>query len=145
MTGSSRETEWLVPKVRDGSALLVSHYAPDMRAATKDKCEFSHWSRSPMREWLNSDFPATAFTPAQTAAIRVTYVSNAAQEFGPEGSSSYKDTSDKVFLLSVKDVFKRYFTSDAQRRAGCVPAVTYRGAVTEAGSSCRWLRCNSAS
>ena len=138
--GSRSEIEWTVLDIKDGSALLLSRYVLDVRCLEEDKYNYTYWDRSSMRDWLNANFLSEAFTPEQIAAIKVTNVSNAASEFGPNGSSSYNDTPDKVFLLSNRDVTERYFTTDAQRCAGSVPAVTYQS-VTEAGSCRWWLRC----
>ncbi len=79
------------------------------------------WKDSSLREWLNGGFMNTAFSTNEQAAILETHLEN--PDTGTDGSD---DTNDKIFLLSLSDVYgedsnykdgKWYFDNNADRKA----------------------------
>ena len=77
------------------------------------------WAGSSVRDWLNSDFLATAFTEEERAAILLTHVENSKDQGYPEWPAGGRNTDDRVFLLSYQEAFSRYFHDDGARR--CTP------------------------
>lgn len=140
--GGEEEIEWNVLAIKDGRALLLSRYVLELRCQHEDKYARTNWDASQIRTWLNSTFFNEAFTSGQRAAICSSTISNKAAEISETCHFDNRDTVDRVFLLSWKDAFERYFTSDADRRAVCTAAVACRGPNTLEGSCSWWLRTN---
>ena len=139
------EIEWNVLEVRDGRALLLSRYVLDLRCQHEYRYAYSNWDESQLRTWLNTTFFNEAFTAEQRAAVCVSTISNKAEEISESARYDRLNTVDRVFLLSWKDVFVRYFPEKADRRAVPVPAVTCRGPKTVDGCCGWWLRSNDSS
>ena len=109
--GEVAPIEWLVLKVQDGKALLLSKYGLD--AHRFDKYTYQGWDKSEIRGWLNDDFLNKAFTASEQASIVTTTVKtgNNAEwvAFAKKKNWSYDsvnggvDTQDKIFLLSLEE------------------------------------------
>ena len=140
--GGQEEIEWTVLEVRDGRALLLSRYVLDARPQQEDRYAYTSWDGSLLRSWLNTVFFNKAFTGEQRAAVCVSRVSNKAEEISESAYYSDPDTVDRVFLLSWKDAFVRYFPAAADRRASPVPAAACAGLNTVEGCCGWWLRSN---
>ena len=97
------------------------------------------WEKCTLRTWLNNDFLNTAFTQAQQEAILTTSVKN--EENPWHRTDSGRDTSDKVFLLSIEEV-ETIFLSNKDRVAMNTAYAEAQGGhtrmFTEAGEW--WLR-----
>ena len=140
--GGQEEIEWTVLEVRDGRALLLSRYVLDARPQQEDRYAYTSWDGSLLRSWLNTVFFNKAFTGEQRAAVCVSRVSNKAEEISESAYYSDPDTVDRVFLLSWKDAFVRYFPAAADRRASPVPAAACAGLNTAEGCCGWWIRSN---
>ena len=138
------EIEWNVLEVRDGRALLLSRYVLDLRCQHEDRYAYSTWDGSRLRTWLNTTFFNEAFTAEQREAVCVSVLSNKAEEISESTRRDNLNTVDRVFLLSWKDVFVRYFPEKADRRAAPVPAAACRGPETVDGFCAWWIRSNEA-
>ncbi len=75
------------------------------------------WETSAVRDWLNGDFIAAAFSTEENSMIRLSTVIAEKHPDYPN-SPAGNDTEDKVFLLSVQEV-SRYFKGGAF--AKCAP------------------------
>ncbi len=100
--------KWRVLKVSGNDAFLLADKALDKQWYHSTQKNIT-WEKCSMRSWLNSTFLNAAFSTNQKKAIKTTNVSNAGNiEYGTSGG---KDTQDKIFLLSEREV---YYTAAAQ-------------------------------
>lgn len=104
--------EWIVLDVQDTRALLLTRYAVDSRNYHPGEREksFPTWAKSSIREWLNGDFMAAAFTEQEQAAIVETTLENKTYKKNLGGA----DTTDRVFLLSRDEVEQYLPTFDSR-------------------------------
>lgn len=100
--------EWLV-LARDGNkALLISRYGLDAQRYNKDTTSVT-WETCTLRTWLNGTFYNKAFSSAEQAAILTTNVDNSKNQcYSGWSTNGWKNTQDKVFLLSYAEANK-YF------------------------------------
>ena len=100
--------EWLV-LARDGNkALLISRYGLDAQRYNKDTTSVT-WETCTLRMWLNGTFYNKAFSSAEQAAILTTNVDNSKNQcYSGWSTNGWKNTQDKVFLLSYAEANK-YF------------------------------------
>ena len=100
--------EWLV-LARDGNkALLISRYGLDAQRYNKDTSSVT-WETCTLRTWLNGTFYNKAFSSAEQAAILTTNVDNSKNQcYSGWSTNGWKNTQDKVFLLSYAEANK-YF------------------------------------
>ena len=135
------EIEWIVLEKNDTSLLLISKYALDRQLYNKSKANVT-WETCSLREWLNGTFISNAFNSYEQNVIQATTViaDNNLLYDTPGGNN----TTDKVFLLSIHEVYK-YFSSDEARK--CAPTeyaiaqgVWKSNSYTVGGKgACRWL------
>ncbi|MBP3327146.1 MAG: Ig-like domain-containing protein [Coprococcus sp.] len=109
--------KWRVLKVEGNKAFLLADKALDDMPYNKYNEDIT-WEKSTIRSWLNgygasanpygidfrgNNFIDAAFTEAEQKAIHTTAVKNADNiAYGIEGGN---DTKDKVFLLSITEVY----------------------------------------
>ena len=136
-TNGPEEIEWLVLRVEDGKALLVTKDLIEWKQFVDGENPYTYpdpfvgWADSDIRAWLNDAFLNTAFTPEEQEMIRLSDIvtpGNAiwtapADELGLKESSPRfeiagggPDTQDKVFLMSTEEALT-YIDSDADRAA----------------------------
>lgn len=97
---------------REGDLIFVVATEPTTHRPFGPKGGVSQWSKSTLREWLNSEFLEVTFTPEERALIQtVTVVTPDNDEYGTSGGES---TQDKVFVLSAQE-YQQYFASDEDR------------------------------
>ena len=113
--------EWLVLDKKDNKMLVISRYALDCQPYEDDFFKRNLlWKNCSLREWINDTFWNTAFSSAEQSVIA-------------------KLGQDKVFLLSLSEVYE-YLTADNARQ--CTPtafAVANGVEIIDYGSSiCRW-------
>ncbi len=125
---------WRILFERDGNAfilcdsIIANHYYHHTTSSTTidgQKVYANNYKYSDIRAWLNDEFYKTAFGDLQQALIQTTEVDNSA---GSTGISSNRyaceNTSDKVFLLSYREVItieytaRQMLTSDFSRATG---------------------------
>lgn len=95
------------------------------------------WEGCTLRAWLNADFAAHAFTPAEQRRILQTAVPNPFN--APYGTDGGEDTRDYLFCLSLTEA-RRYFSTDDDRKAPPSPYAEQRGVATYRGGAAWWLR-----
>ena len=134
--GAEKAVEWTVlEKFSDGTLLMTTKYIIDARAYN-DKNESVTWDGSDMRRWLNTDFLNSIFDENEKQCL---ISSDNLNEPNPEyHTGSGKRTKDKVFLLSIAEVFK-YFRTNNSRKVAASPYAAKRGAFS-AGYAGWWLR-----
>ena len=123
--------EWIVLDVQDGRSLLISKYALDGQRYNTKGAGVT-WETCSLRTWLNESFINEAFSSAEQARIPIataTADKNSKYETNPG-----KDTQDRVFLLSIPEVYE-YFDSNEARQ--CKPTAF---AVAQGSNSWWWLR-----
>lgn len=111
--------DWIVLKIQDGKAFLVSKYALDAHEYNRGYSQDSDWEDCWLREWLNDDFLTAAFNSEELSII--------------------SGTQDKVFLLSV-DEAKKYFSSDTDRQCKLTEYAEEQGASPIDGYCWWWLQ-----
>jgi len=106
--------EWIVLDVQDGMALLISRYGVDSRAY-HTSYENMTWEKSSLRNWLNTTFLQTVFSPTEQDQIQTVTVDNGkSQGYSAWGTDGGKDTEDQIFLLSHAEAEKYFATKEAR-------------------------------
>ena len=124
--------EWLVLKVDDGKALLISRYGLDVQPY-HDLWESADWETCSLRAWLNDNFLQTAFSNEEQEMILISTIPanlNSYYPNTPQGNA----VKDKLFLLSMTEV-KTYFSSNTELVCQATAYAIGRGA-SRAG--CNW-------
>ena len=98
--------EWLVLAREGDRVLLLSRYGLDNQKFNSSG-EGVTWEDCSLREWLNGTFINEAFSSEAQNSILSSTVS--------EDDNSGNSTTDKVFLLSIKEA-EEYFESDTDRQ-----------------------------
>ena len=93
--------KWQVLSEKNGEALLLSERVLDSETFARYS---NNYETSVVRSFLNKEFFDAAFTASEKGRVLVTNVDNSAESTG-EVPCCYacKNTSDRVFLLSVKE------------------------------------------
>ncbi len=129
--------EWIVLD-RDGmSLLLVSRYALECRQYNSARNSVT-WETSSLREWLNGEFLSAAFSPQERESILLSTV--AAEKNPSYNTPPGNDTEDKLFLLSVNEVYKYFDTNDTCQCLGTAYCVAQEADNASNGSFRWWLR-----
>lgn len=117
--------EWIILDVKKDRLLLLSKYVIDNQVFSIKEKEGENsevtWENSSIRKWLNNvetldnSFINNAFNESEQKRIIDTDIYSEQNkvfctDFGMK-------TSDKVFLLSIDDIYARYFFNDAERIA----------------------------
>lgn len=123
--------EWQVLAVENNRALLLSKQVLDCKEFHQSDSKVS-WKNSSLREWLNGTFYKTAFTSLDQKKIMSTDV-----EFYDFTEGKTVTTSDKVFLLSMKEVY-RYTDCPESRRCSPTPYALSRGVPEHKTGYCEW-------
>ena len=108
--------EWDILEERDGNALIISHYILD---TIKFDDQSNNYEKSYIRNWLNNDFYSIAFNDNEKTIINTTTVDNGLESIGDRYNIYVcKDTTDKLFLLSYKEVTTYYKTYEERQSTG---------------------------
>lgn len=91
--------EWIVLKVRNGLATLMSREVLDARAFNGLGMSVK-WDSCSLRKWLNGDFLSESFTEAERAALQTVTVTADKNPDKPDMDPG-TDTQDTVYLLSI--------------------------------------------
>lgn len=97
--------EWEVLQIRDGNALLLSHYALDSQPYNQEIQKIT-WEHCSLRYWLNEEFMNIAFTASEAEQIMETTVIN--RDNPVYETKGGKDTKDKVFILGFDEIEQYY-------------------------------------
>ena len=135
------DIEWIVLAKEGNKALIISKYALDCKLYHTSMAAVT-WETCSLRQWLNGPFLNT-FSDEERNFISDTAVT--ADKNPSYSTSPGNDVTDKVFLLSIAEVY-RYFGSDEARK--CEPTAyteahgVWRSSKFSTGSKavCWWLR-----
>ena len=105
--------EWIVINIQDEKALLLSKDVLSATPYNKDN-QPTTWEMCTLRSWLNEEFYNDAFSSKEKKAILLSKVSNGIEEQYPLKMDFGKDTKDRVFLLSYREV-RDYMKTDYLR------------------------------
>ena len=94
--------DWRVLDVQGRQALLLSSAVLEKRAYHKDKVNIS-WEQCALRQYLNNDFYDKLPDSDKDRIAQRTIPNREHPWFGTEGGN---DTSDKIFLLSIKEALQ---------------------------------------
>ena len=97
--GTEEPIEWIILKVREKKALVISKYALELRKY-HEKNENVTWESSDTRKWINTEFYNKAFDSQEQNMIENTTVKTE-DNFINEAEGG-NDTKDKIFLLSIE-------------------------------------------
>lgn len=127
--------EWLVLEKHGDKALLISRFILDCQPYNANNSPDT-WERSTLRAWLNNTFICNAFSNDEQDSIIVSSIDNSKIQ-GSLDWDTYdeKATFDKVFLLSVNEVYK-YFSNDEARKCVATDYAIQEGVATGGW----WLR-----
>jgi len=131
----SRKTpiKWRILDIKDGKAFLISELLLDAQPYNKERKEIT-WENSSIRHWLNNEFINEAFNSQEKSRISLTLLDNCDN---PEyGTNAGNDTKDKVFLLSLDDVYK-YLPNENQRAIKVTKYAIKQGAWVCDSDNCR--------
>lgn len=112
------EIEWIVIGKENNKVLLISKYALDCRNYSSRDVNGNYyverygvtWEKSDLREWLNNEFFAAAFSSSESKLISSTLLTNNNSPI--DGTRAGPNTTDRVFVLSTKEADK-YLLSDS--------------------------------
>lgn len=94
---------------KNGSRLLIISKKRGIASKEYNETEDDvTWETCTLRKWLNNDWISSAFSDAERAMIEETTVKN--QNTPIYGTNGGNDTVDKVFLLSINEVYKYLFS-----------------------------------
>lgn len=110
---AGEDIEWIILEKNDESVLLISKYVIEGRMFN-DATQNVTWETSALRRWLNGEFYSKAFSKDEKDNIYTTTVKTPPNP--NNGVDGGKDTEDRVFLLSIDEVYK-YFPAEAERTA----------------------------
>ena len=155
--------KWRILSENDGKALILAElildsqeFYPSLNNHTENGKTIypNNWEYSTIRKWLNETFYNVAFNDLQKALIVATELDNQTTAYNGS-SNSYatcqNNTTDKVFLLSCKDMlntsygFSSYYDYGTARRKQTSDYAQVQGASTSKesnylGNGDWWLR-----
>ena len=115
--------QWVVlDKNNSGELLLLSLNALDAKPYNTDASNVS-WETCSLREWLNTEFYETAFSPEEQEMIISTNVNNQDGVKHESDIVSGNNTIDKVFLLSLDEAY--YYYQNCNMGLGFCKATDY--------------------
>ncbi|MBQ6735664.1 MAG: hypothetical protein IJR00_12250 [Lachnospiraceae bacterium] len=97
--------EWEVLDADGDSVLVVSCYVLDCVPYNEGLSDVT-WENCTLRTWLNRDFYDRAFSPEEQGLILESTVLNMDNEY--YGKSGGNNTKDKLFCLSVDEIYRYY-------------------------------------
>ena len=139
-SNGKEDIEWLVLDKKGNKILAISKYGLDAKLYNEEYASVT-WEDCTIRSWLNGEFYNAAFSDDEKQAIIQTAVS--ADKNPKYSTDPGNDTTDNVFLLSIKEV-EKYFSSDIARQCAATDYAVAQGAYTNSnytvddGVSCWW-------
>lgn len=130
--------EWQIIQVKGNELLVLSKYGIEAKAY-HSKSGSVTWETSTIRQYLNNEFFSKCFDIKEQKLIQTTSVKT--NDNVLTGVSGGKDTSDRLFLLSIDEV-KMMFNSNQARKCQVTESAKNNGAFADAktGTGWWWLR-----
>ncbi|MBQ3683290.1 MAG: serine/threonine protein kinase [Succinimonas sp.] len=130
--GNAAPIDWLVLKVKDHEALLITRYGIDCRPYHHESSAVT-WESCDLRKWLNKVFLKTAFDQEELMRIKVSDLWNDRNpDYDTPGGNR---TQDAVFCLSIAET-REFFADNAERQCKPTPYARQRGAWGDTGNNC---------
>ena len=101
--------EWQILEKKGNKALLISKKVLDIQPYNKELKDIT-WEKCTLRKWINKDFIKEAFNDKESKKIQNSKIKN--KDNKEHGTKGGKDTTDKVFLLSIDEAYKYYKTEE---------------------------------
>ena len=133
-SNGKEEIEWKVLAVDGNKALVISQYALDCQKYNSTYTDTT-WEKCSLRTWLNGTFYNAAFGSDYQKMIASSTVT--ADKNPSYSTSPGNNTTDKVFLLSITEVYK-YFSSESARQCQGTAYCYAQGAYKASNGNCRW-------
>ena len=133
-SNGKEEIEWKVLAVDGNKALVISQYALDCQKYNSTYTDTT-WEKCSLRTWLNGTFYNAAFGSDYQKMIASSTVT--ADKNPSYSTSPGNNTTDKVFLLSITEVYK-YFSSESARQCQGTAYCYAQGAYKESNGNCWW-------
>ena len=140
-SNGKEDIEWIVLAKEGNKALVISRYALDCKQYDTSMSDVT-WESCSLRKWLNGPFLDTFRAEERNSMIDTTVSADKNPSYS---TSSGKDVTDKVFLLSIAEVNK-YFSSDEARKCAPTDYAKAQGVwmsrsdSTGGRAACWWLR-----
>ena len=128
------DIEWIVLAKERNKVLVISKYALDCQKYNSTYTDVT-WETCSLRKWLNGTFLNAAFSSVEQNSIISSTVT--ADKNPSYSTSPGKNTTDKVFLLSITEVNK-YFSSDNARQCQGTAYCYAQGAYKGSNGNCWW-------
>ena len=122
ISNGKEDIEWIVLAKNSNRILVISKYALDCKQYDKSNAT---WETCSLRKWLNETFLSAAFSSEEQNSITESTVR--ADNNPSYSTSTGKNTTDKIFLLSINEVNK-YFSSDYSKRCATTDYAIAQGA-----------------
>ena len=138
ISNGKENIEWLVLAREGEQMLVISRYALDCQQYNTSS-KIATWETCSLRKWLNETFIENAFSSEEQVMIQNTTVT--ADKNPRYITSPGKDTTDRVFLLSISEI-NEYFSSDEARSCVVTDYAIAQGAYAKdkTGQCWWWLR-----
>lgn len=133
-SNGKEEIEWKVLAVDGNKALVISQYALDCQKYNSTYTDTT-WEKCSLRTWLNGTFYNAAFGSDHQKMIASSTVT--ADKNPSYSTSPGNNTTDKVFLLSITEVYK-YFSSESARQCQGTAYCYAQGAYKASNGNCWW-------
>ena len=150
--------EWQVLAMEKDRMLIITRYSIDCKRYHESD-ENITWQDCTLRKWLNNDFINSAFNEEERDLIlevkNQNHDNSISNTRGGDLGDAFvnlwdddnsisntrggEDTLDKIFLLSIDEV-QKYFKDNYARRCQSTPYAKMRGADSDHGFCCWWLR-----
>lgn len=137
-SNGKEDIAWLVLAKEDNRILLISRFALDCQPYNEDNAEVT-WETCDLRTWLNDTFLKEAFSEKEQDMIMEVTVNADANPSYDADTDPGNNTTDKIFLLSLKEAGE-LFSSFNARECRPTPYAIAKGAMTINDSGWWWLR-----
>ena len=126
--------EWLILDKKDDRVLVTSRYGLDCKPYNETG-DIVTWETCSMRAWLNGEFLKSSFSAGEYNAIINSTVT--ADDNPVYNTPAGNNTTDRVFLLSIPEVYKYLSTAESR---GCAPTkyAVASGAYLDENGNCWW-------
>ncbi len=112
-SNGKEKIDWIILAEEDNMVLVTSRYVLDTKQYHTTEASVT-WKTSSLRAWLNGAFFNVAFSSDEQSQIATTVVETKYNSDNVLSDNYVDTTNDKVFLLSIGEVYK-YFASSEER------------------------------
>jgi len=121
--------EWKILSTDNNQTMLISRYVLDAQPYDESGTH-GVWSECSLRKWLNSNFMDNAFTQNEQAHILEHLNQNPGttdyfKQESYSGSPAGEDTTDKIFLLALRDEDARLFSGSTGWASPNIDRIAY--------------------